>query len=309
VEVEHHFLRVGFELLASPDLEPELARALCRESQRSFVRFVAEGSLEGCREARQLATEAGAAAAADDTGASGAPGDGYVWATSEVLAPLSARLAGNDRTDAEAAASLLAEIGEPAIPVLLAVLADGDSIPARKRAIEALVAMRADPAPHLLPLLAPEQIWYLQRNALVVLRRRRDGRGLAAARRLWAQADPRLKLEILRHQVDLEDLDRWVLVRAAVADRHPEVALAAVRVAVGSGDGPTFAAVLRLADSTPALEVGGPFHLDVLRLLVQSPDPAGRRYVETAGARRKPLMPWLRERFRRDVAELLRETR
>jgi hypothetical protein len=301
-DAEHHFVKIGFELLAEPNRAPELPAVLYRESQRSFVRFASEGSVAGCRESMRLATDARAAVEKGER-------NPLVWTTPEVLGPLRQRLAGSDRTDAEASGELLAEIGEPAIPVLLAVLAEDASIPARKRAIEALVAMRVDPAPHLLPLLAADQLWYLQRNAFVVLRRRRDGRGLTAAKRLWGAADPRLKLEILRYVVELEDADRFTLLRTAITDRNGEVALAAIRMAVSSGDAATFAAVVQLADTTRALEVGGPFHLDVLRLLAQASDPAGRRYVETVTSRRKPLMPWLRERYRRDVAELLREGR
>ena len=299
-DVEQHFVQIGFELLADPEADRELGAVLCREAQRTFLRLVGGGSLASCRQAMALG------AMARDVAAE-AQAEPLVWATDEVLGPLRERLAGSDRVDAEAAVELMVEIGEPAIPVLLAVLADGDSIPARKRAIEALVAMRVDPVSHLLPLLGPQQPWYLQRNALVVLRRRRDGRALHAGKKLWSGADPRLKLEILRYVVEMGDRDRFVMIQEAVGDRSPELALAAMHMAVSSGDGPTFTAVLRLADATPGLEVGGPFHLDVLRLLVRSPDPAGRRYVQTVAQRRKPLMPWLRDRFRRDVEALLSE--
>lgn len=299
-DVEQHFVHVGFELLADAEADRELGAVLRREAERTFLRLVEGGSLASCRQAMSLGARAREVAA--DPRA-----EPLVWATDEVLGPLRERLAGTDRVDAESAVEMMVEIGEPAVPVLLAVLADGDSIPARKRAIEALIAMRVDPVSHLLPLLAPQQPWYLQRNALVVLRRRRDGRGLHAGKKLWAGADPRLKLEILRYVVDMGDRDRFVMIQEAVDDRASELALAAMHMAVSSGDGPTFTAVLRLADATPALEVGGPFHLDVLRLLARAPDPAGRRYVQTVAQRRRPLMPWLRDRFRRDVEALLRE--
>ena len=299
-DVEQHFVHVGHALIAGPEADRELGGMLRREAQNAFLRLVDGGSLGICRQAMSLGVQAAELAAEDDP-------EPLVWATEEVLGPLRERLAGNDRTNAEAAVEMMVEIGEPSIPVLLAVLADGDSIPARKRAIEALVAMRFDPISYLLPLLAPERAWYLQRNALVVLRRRRDSRGLYAAKRLWGGADPRLKLEILRYVLELGDRDRFAMIQEAVGDPSTELALAAMHMAVSSGDGPTFAAVLKLADATPALQVGGPFHLDVLRLLAHSSDPAGRRYVETVARRRKPLMPWLRERFRRDVEALLRE--
>jgi hypothetical protein len=298
-EIEQHFVQVGFQLLDDPDADAATAAVLCREAQSTFLRLVDGGSIGACRQAMALGARAQAAGGA----AAELP---LVWATGSVLDPLSERLAGHDRVDAEAAVELMVEIGEPAVPVLLAVLADGDSIPARKRAIEALSAMRADPIRHLLGLLAPEQPWYLQRNALVVLRRRRDGRGMHAAKRLWDGADPRLRLEILRYVVEMGDRDRYAMIQEAVADRSPELALAAMHMAVSSGDGPTFTSVLRIADATPALEVGGSFHLDVLRLLARAPDPAGRRYVQTVVQRRKPLMPWLREQYRRDVEALLR---
>jgi hypothetical protein len=232
-----------------------------------------------------------------------------VWESEEVLAPLYERLVSGDRYQAEASAALAVTIGEAAVPALVNVLAGSENISARKRAIEALVGMEASPAAQLAPLLTHEHPWYLQRNAVHVLRRRRDAGGLQAAKALWPQADPRVRLETLRYLVELEDGERLAFVRAGVADRSPEVAMAAARVAAQAGDAEAVTALIQRAEGVPPLEVGAPFHLDLLRLLARAGDPRGRAYVEGLAARRRPLLPWLRDRFRRDLDELLREKR
>jgi hypothetical protein len=307
-EGERHYLMVAAELLedAAANAEPaetrELAAAVCRESQRSFQRLVEQRSLGACRQAMQLAeracTQVGEAAATD-----------LVWYGEAMIGELCEQLESGERASAEAAVELLGLIGEPAIGPLLDVLAVSSSISARRRAIEVLVALGPDPAPRLLPLLAGDHPWYLQRNAAHVLRRRRDPRGLAAARALWPRADPRLRLEILRYVVELADPAAGELVRAALDDRSPEVAELAGRYAVEAGDDASLDAVIACAERTPPLEVGNDIHLGLLRLLVRAPNPRGREYVAALASRRRPLLPWLRDAFRRDLDRLLRERR
>jgi hypothetical protein len=57
----------------------------------------------------------------------------------------------------------------------------------------------------------------------------------------------------------------------------------------------------------PADQVGLPFHLALLRALAASKSPHAVRYVAELPKRRKPLLPWQRERFRQAVSALVAE--
>jgi hypothetical protein len=113
----------------------------------------------------------------------------------------------------------------------------------------------------------------------------------------------------MRYLVELGHPAAPELVRAAVVDSSPEVAELARRYAVEAGDDASLDAVIARAERTPPLEVGNDNHLALLRMLVRARNPRGREYVANLPARRRPLLPWLRDAFRRDVDRLLREER
>jgi hypothetical protein len=295
-EGERHFLLVGGDLVGQAP-EPEVTAAVCREAQRSYVRFARRGAVGSAADARQLARRAGAA--------SGEAGGPWVWETPEVLDLLREMLTIGSRWEAEASGDLLVGIGEAAVPLLIEVLATSESLSVRRRALVALEALATSPAPQLVPLLATAAPWYLQRNAAYVLRRRRDGAGAAAARALWSQAEPRVRLELLSYLLAIGDAERLRLLDEVLADRDSEMATAAARIALKEPTAETVSAVLRRAEQVPADQVGLPFHLALLRVLAGCRAPDAVRYVAELPGRRRPLLPWQRERFRRQVAAMV----
>jgi hypothetical protein len=297
---ERHYLKVARQLLAEPEADPEIARSVCRESQRSYSRFVESASVAPCREAMQLARDA--------QEKSGEPPVGpWVWETPETLERLRNQLVEGRREEAESSGELLVAVGAPSVPYLVEVLASSLSLSARRRALAALEALPESPAPALVPLLHPSQPWYLQRNAAYVLRRRRDPAGAAAAKALWRHAEPRVRLELVGYLLAVGDPERLRHLEEVLADRDSEVAAAAARNAVKEPTPEVVAAVLRRAEQVPPDQVGMPLHLALLRALAASKAPQAVRYVAELPKRRKPLLPWQRERFRQAVAAMVAE--
>ncbi len=298
-EGERHFLLVAGKMLDdAPDVE--LAAGVCRESQQSFVRFAETSSVGPAIEAMRLARRALAA-----TGEPGAVS--WVWEAPEMLERLRLQLVEGGRTEGEASGDLLVAVGERAVPLLVDVLATSLSLSVRRRALAALEALPQSPAPHLMPLLGPDQPWYLQRNAAYVLRRRRDPAAAAAAKALWRHAEPRVRLELLAYLLAVNDPERMRLLEEALADRDSEVAAAAARIAVKEPSDEVVAAVLRRTEQVPADQIGMPLHLALLRALAASGKPQAVRYVAELPRRRRPLLPWQRERFRQAVAAMVAE--
>jgi hypothetical protein len=299
-EGERHFLLVARQLLAESAGELEVASSVCRESQRSWARFAETAAAAPSAQAMQLAREAQAA--------TGEPrAEPWVWESPEMLERLRQQLVEGTRSESEAIGELMVQVGAPAVPVLVDVLATSLSLSVRRRALAALEAIADSPASTLVPLLSPEQPWYLQRNAAYVLRRRRDPAGAAAAKALWRQAEPRVRLEILGYLLAIGDAERLKLLEEALADRDSEVAAAAARNAVKEPSDDVVSVVLRRAEQVPNDQVGMPFHLALLRALAASRMPLAVRYVAELPKRRRPLLPWQRERFRQQVAALVAE--
>jgi hypothetical protein len=231
----------------------------------------------------------------------------WLWETPEMLERLRRQLADGHRAQAEATGELFAAIGSAAVPVLVDVLATSSSLSVRRRVLSVLEMLRASPAADLVALLAADRPWYLQRNAAYVLRRRREPAGAAAAKALWRHSDPRVKLELLGYLLAIGDPERLRYLDEALADRDSEQAAAAARAVLREPTDEAVAAVLRRVELVPNDQVGMPFHLALLRALAGSKLPQAVRYVAELPKRRRPLLPWQRERYRQAIAAMVAE--
>jgi hypothetical protein len=231
----------------------------------------------------------------------------FVWETEDVLDSLTEKLTEGDRWTSEDSSYLLTTIGVAAVPSLIDILLTSENIAARKRTLSALVTMMDDPAPHLLPLLSRDQPWYIQRNVVHVLRRRKDPIGLEPAKRCWKTRKRRLQTEVLSYLLELRDPEGTDYLWRAL--HHPDwrMVLDVVRIAMRYPGDDIVETVEQHLDGFPSILIGSRFHLTLLRLMAQCDNPRARLYVERSRHSRKPLFTWTRRRFQAELDEILRE--
>ena len=294
---ERHFALVAGELLHHGPPDPNIAANVYRESQRCYVRLLEGGSGRGWREAMALGRQAAAAL--------GGARRAWAWEKPETLEVLRQRLTEGDRWQAEESIDHLVAIGKPALPLLLEVLAISDSLSVRRRALAGIESFTDDPGAELVALLDPEQSWYVQRNAVYLLRKRRDPAGVAAAKALWRRGEPRVRLEIVGYLLAVQDPERLQYLDEALHDGDPAHVLAAARMVLKNPTRETLTAIVRRSEQVPADQVGHPFHMNLLRAMATTRHPQALHYVAELPARRRPVLPWQRAGFRKEVEEMV----
>lgn len=297
---ERHFALVASELLHSGPPDPRLAANVYRESQRCYVRLLEGGSGRGWREAMAVGRQAAAAL--------GGAQRAWAWEQPETLEVLRLRLTEGDRWRAEESVDQLVAIGRPALPLLLEVLAVSDSLSVRRRALLGIESFTDDPSAELVALVAPEQSWYVQRNAVYLLRKRRDPAGVAAAKALWRHGEPRVRLEIVGYLLAAQDPERLDYLEQALHDGDSAQVLATARMVLREPSRETLTAIARRSEQVPADQVGQPFHMNLLRAMATTRHPQALHYVAELPARRRPVLPWQRAGFRREVEAMVAGT-
>jgi HEAT repeat protein len=302
-DAEQHFLLVGRELLRALPRDHDLAVTVCRESQRAYVRLLEAPTTRGMDLAMQVAREAG------EQGGRSAD-QPWAWEDEAVLDVLRQRLTESGRWQAEASVDQLVAIGAAAVPLLLEVLATSESLSTRRRVLTVLEAMPESPQESLLEMLAGEQPWYLQRNALYVLRRRGDAAGAPSARTLARRGEPRVRQEAVLYLLAIDDEDRLRVLDEALADHDHDLALVLARLVLKQF--PTreaIMAVARRSERVPPDLVGGELHMGLLVALAATRQPQALHFVAEVPARRQPVLPWQRQRYKRDIEAMVRRER
>lgn len=297
---ERHFLWVAEGLLDEADRAQLLA--LGRELERSFLEFLEAEVSDGCRLTMEVARSVRSAAGAAEERP-------YVWETETVLGPLAERLAFGSREDAAATMALLGEIGAPAIPKLVEVLVVSSSLAARRRTLELLEEMGREVVPHILPLLGEDQPWYVRRNAVLLLRRRREPAGAEAALHLWPHAAPKVRMEIIRYLLDIGHAEGEALLRESLREGDEEEVLGAARQALRSVNPVAVKAVVDHIDELMPQRTGSALHHGLLEALACSPDPTAADYLASSGWDRVGGLPARRDRRRRPGDDLGTEGR
>lgn len=297
---ERHFALVATELLHSGPPDPKLAAHVYRESQRCYVRLLEGGSGRGWREAMAVGRQAAAAL--------GGAQRAWAWERPETLEMLRQRLTEGDRWQAEESVDQLVAIGKPALPLLLEVLAVSDSLSVRRRTLAGIESFTDDPGAELVALLDAEQSWYVQRNAVYLLRKRRDPAGAVAAKALWRRGEARVRLEIVGYLLAIEDAERLQYLDQALHDGDPAQVLATARMVLKQPTRETLTAIVRRSEEVPADQIGQAFHMNLLRAMATTRHPQALHYVAELPARRRPVLPWQRAGFRKEVEAMVAGT-
>ncbi len=228
-ELHSHLLRLLGEAVTLWPREPVGERAALRLAEE-FVSALEIGDVETAVRLAPLTAAAPSAAARE------------LACTNGVAAAVGALRSG-DRQSTGALVTILVTLGDRALPLVLAALAEEGNLAVRKRLLEA-VARQGDLAvPHLLPLLDDPR-WFVVRNAVFVLRRLGYRDMLPHLKAIVPAAEPQVIAEALKAMVAFSDpewlsfllreLDspdeRHQLAAISVASRirHPQVVKALV---------------------------------------------------------------------------------
>jgi hypothetical protein len=223
-ELHAHLLRVLGEAVTLWPRESVGERAALRLAEE-FVTAIDLGDLASAERLAPLVSAAPAAEARDFACRNG------VAAGARVLRSA-------DKTAGSTVVTILAALGERALPFVLAELTEEKSLAARKRLLEAVARQGMRAVPYLLPLLDDPR-WYVVRNAVFVLRHLGYREMLARVKPLVAGAEPQVVAEVLKAMVAFEDPDwlrflqrqldnpderrRAAAVNLASRIRHPQV--------------------------------------------------------------------------------------
>lgn len=304
ISAERHFLFTMEALLeGSTMLEREgLRRRVIPEVDRSFLRFLHEGrpvsGLEALRYSKDLRSE-------EVEEESGWEEPRPPWEDPAILGPLLERIRNGDLGQNDSLRRLLVAIGEPVLDDLIELLRTSEGVGVRTIALETLAATEASPASRLLPLLVPEEPWYLHRNALHVLSERADPSGVEPAIALWSRGGTRSRVAILRYLLTIDDRAVEPLLSDALINGDPELILAAARMCL-EGDPPRVREVARASEEVARTRRGSPLHLELLRLLARLGGDTGRSFVAETRDRHAPRMPWRRKRWLDRIDRILR---
>lgn len=298
--VEEHFMGVVSEQLDLFPKDVEQAGAVAAQMDPVFRHFLDARQYGSCQSAIIVERRA----AKIDPKAATLP---HAWEDDGALARLMEVLVGDDREDAVKASRVLAAAGKKAVPAIVELLRSSPSMDHRMHAVSALIEMEENPSRPLLALLADSPPWYLARNVVYVLRKRRDPSGEADAEALWERAHPKAKIEIIRYLYTLRRKEWLRYFQRAVEDPSKELVLSAARLLLSIRWNEVAQIVQARAERVPNWSLGSPFHLDLLRYLVRSGNRQARNYVATLPHARKAWFFWRRDRLRREVALMLRE--
>ena len=297
---EEHFMGVVSEQLGLFPKDVEQAGAIAAQMDPVYRQFAEARQFGNC----QLAILLERQAAKTDPKAATVP---HAWEEETEIARLMEVLVGEDRDDAVKASRVMAAIGPKAIPAIVDLLATSPSMDHRMHAVSALIDMESNPSRPLLALLANAPPWFVARNIIYVLRKRKDPAGEADAEAFWEGAHPKAKIEIIRYLYTLRRKEWLQYFKRAVDDPSRELVLSAARLLLNIRWNEVAAVVQARAERVPGWDLGSPFHLELLRYLVRSGNRQARNYVATLPHARKAWFFWRRNTLRRAVASMLKE--
>jgi hypothetical protein len=117
-----------------------------------------------------------------------------------------------------------------------------------------------------------------------------------------------VRLEIVGYLLAIQDAERLDYLDQALHDGDPAQVLATVRMVLKQPTRETLTTIVRRCEQVPADQIGQPFHMNLLRAMATTRHPQALHYVAELPARRRPVLPWQRAGFRREVEEMVAGT-
>jgi hypothetical protein len=94
----------------------------------------------------------------------------------------------------------------------------------------------------------------------------------------------------------------------ALHDGDTAQVLATARMVLKQPTRETLTAIVRRSEEVPADQIGQAFHMNLLRAMATTRHPQALHYVAELPARRRPVLPWQRAGFRKEVEAMVAGT-
>lgn len=299
-QTEKHFMGVASELVEMFPRDVELAGASAQQMNPVFTHYFGQRQYAECQTCILLKKRAALLDPKQNT----VP---FAWEEEKTLDALLEVMTASDHDDSLLAGRVLGSVGPPAITRLMSVLSTSEDMEHRQHAVTALADMEESPAKVLMDLARKEAPWYLHRNIVHVFRRRRDLAGEAVIRGMWDGAHPKTRIEIIRYMYAIRRKEWLDYFRQAMQSGSRDLMQGAARLVLSIRWDEVVDAITSRLDGLPAWSWGSPFHVTILRYLVQSGSPRAKAYVAGLPATRKRLWPGQKSRLRKQVTRLLGE--
>ena len=298
--INTHFLGISLEILNLSKNDSNLPEGICQKLNDVFLYFFKTRQYGGCMKCIALKKKA----EVFDPKVSAL---NYLWEEEDKIEYFIELLKSEDKSDAIIAEKILSQIGKKAIKPLIEILRDSDKLSHRIHSLNALIEMEENPAPYLLELLDKKPPWYLLRNIVYILRKRKDPSGLQKFKELWKSSHIKVKLEIIYYLFSIKNKEWINYFKEAVESPIEEMVLLAARMITKIKWDEAIQIVMERAKDIPSYKIGSDFHRQLLYCLVRSGNKKAINYVSCVPINVKTFFPWQKNSLKKYINELLKD--
>jgi len=298
--INTHFLGISLEILNLSKNDSNLPEGICQKLNDVFLYFFKTRQYGGCMKCIALKKKA----EVFDPKVSAL---NYLWEEEDKIEYFVELLKSEDKSNAIIAEKILSQIGKKAIKPLIEILRDSDKLSHRIHSLNALIEMEENPAPYLLELLDKKPPWYLLRNIVYILRKRKDPSGLQKFKELWKSSHIKVKLEIIYYLFSIKNKEWINYFKEAVESPIEEMVLLAARMITKIKWDEAIQIVMERAKDIPSYKIGSDFHRQLLYCLVRSGNKKAINYVSCVPINVKTFFPWQKNSLKKYINELLKD--
>lgn len=295
-----HFMGVALEVLERCKSDTNLAECTVHKLNDIFMSFFSTNQYGGCLKCISLKKRAEEL----DPKVSAL---NFVWEEEEKIFFFIQLLKSEDRSEAIVASKILSQIGRKALAPLVEVLRNSNRMDHRIHALNAIIEMEYNPAPFLLDLLDKPQPWYLIRNIVYILKKRKDPLGIEKLKNLWHFSHIKVKMEFISYLYNLKNKDWITYFKDAIFSPIEEMVINAARLITKIKWDEVVQLVIERANLVPPHKIGGNFHKQLLYFLVKSGNKKAINYVSCLPINVRTFFPWQKNSLKNYITDLLKD--
>lgn len=231
----------------------------------------------------------------------------FVWEREDKIEYFIELLKSDDKNEAIISSRILSSIGKKSINSLIEILRNSNKLNHRIHALNALIEMKDNPASQLLDLLKKQQPWYLIRNVVYVLKKRKDPIGMEKFKELWSYSHVKIKLEIISYFYTLKNKEWIDYFKEAIFSPVEEIVLLCARMITKVKWDEAIQIVIERARMIPPHKIGNSFHKQLLLFLAKSGNKKAIDFIACLTFNIKTFFPWQKANLKKYVFELLSE--
>lgn len=167
--------------------------------------------------------------------------------------------------------------------------------------------MEDNPAPQLLELLKKQQPWYLIRNVVYILKKRKDPSGIEKFKEIWGYSHIKVKIEIISYLYTIKCKEWLDYFKEAVLSPIEEMVLLSARMIAKIKWDEAIQIVIERSKSIPPHKTGSNFHKQLLQFLAKSGNKKAITFISCLPINVKTFFPWQKTNLKKYVFELLKE--